>query len=231
MGTFLAMTIRTGSLAALLGLVVLAGCGEGAGEQIGARLLNVVVPLMSGASMGSGGDAGSVAAPDFSAQAIAQDTSKFMAFNLTTLGIATPAQIIADNGADETWRTQAGYTATFRDGMLVATRGLGDDLMAADTGQVRAALRAGGGSARRVTEFLGDQDQIESMTFDCVIVAAGPETIDLGLRQVPTRKFDETCTNPRLVFSNIYWLDSVGAILQSRQFVSSTVAYLRSNRL
>jgi len=225
------MILKSGGLAALLCSVILAGCGEGAGAQLGERVLGVVIPLVAGASMGSGGDARTITPPDFSAQAIAQDTSQFMVLNLTTLGIAAPARIIADNGADVTWRTQAGYTASFRDGMLVATRGLGDDLMAAEAGQVRAALRAGGGSARRVVEFLSDQDQIESMTFDCVIVAAGTETIDLGLRQVPTRKFDETCTNPRLVFSNIYWLDSAGAIVQSRQFVSPTVAYLRSNRL
>ena len=231
MGAVLEMTLKSGSLAALLCSVILAGCGEGAGAQMGERVLGTVLPLIAGASMGSEGNARSVAAPDFSAQAMAQDTSQFMAFNLTTLGIAAPARIIADNGADETWRTQAGYTASFRDGMLVATRGLGDDLMAAEAGQVRAALRAGGGTARRVAEFLSDQDQIESMTFDCVIVAAGSETVDLGLRQVPSRKFDETCSNPRLVFTNIYWLDSAVGIVQSRQFVSPTVAYLRSNRL
>jgi len=225
------MTLKSGSLVALLCSLMVAGCGEGAGAKLGERVLGAVIPLVARTTMGSEGNTRTIAPPDFSAQAIAQDTSQFMAFNLTTLGIAASARIIADNGTDETWRTQAGYTASFRDGMLVATRGLGDDLMAADAGQVRAALRAGGGSARRVAEFLTDQDGINALTFDCDIVASGTETIDLGLRQVPTRKFDETCTNPRLVFSNIYWLDSAGTILQSRQFVSPTVAYLRSNRL
>jgi hypothetical protein len=42
-----------------------------------------------------------------------------------------------------TWRTGRGQTLSFRDGVLVATRSLGNDLMSADVAGTQAALRGG----------------------------------------------------------------------------------------
>jgi hypothetical protein len=115
--------------------------------------------------------------------------------------------------------------------VLVATRGLGADLMTIDSAGVREALRAGGGTVDRRMETLSTQDQIVTDTFRCTIVPAGSETVSLGVREATLRRFDEECRSRSLVFDNIYWLGEGGEIVSSRQYVSPTVAYLRSNRL
>jgi hypothetical protein len=55
--------------------------------------------------------------------------------------------------------------------------------------------------------------------------------VNLGVREATLRRFDENCRGTTIIFDNIYWVDGSGAIVSSRQYVSPTVAYLRSNRL
>lgn len=208
------------ALAALAGL---AACGDGARESLGFRVYEALF---------QGDDAAvPMETPGFTAQLIAERPQDYMIVDVPTLGLNQPARIIAANGPETTWQAQGGATFAFDDGILVATRGLIDDLLVADSAATRAALRAGGGTVQRVIESLDSQDQLSSMTFDCTITRDGPETVNLGLREVTLLKFTEACANPRLVFENAYWLDAAGDILSSRQFVSVTVAYLRSNRL
>ena len=230
MGTVLAMSDVCAAKACLAAAVTaaalaLSGCGDLAKSGIGSRVIGTLVPSMAQV----------VAAPgsrlDFSPQTIAANTSQFQIFTINALSGQAPGRLIQENGAEQTWASQSGFTASYRDGLLVATRGLGDDLMASDTGQVRAMLAQGGGHAQRAVDFLDDFDRIETVRFECEIAVQGREVVDLGLRQPELAKYEETCSSPTLVFTNIYWLDGVGEILQSRQFVSQTVAYLRSNRL
>lgn len=211
--------------AALSAVLLLSGCGDLAKTGIGSRVIGVVFPSMVQAE-------GPTTDPlDFSPQTIAANTSQYQIFTINALGVQAPGRLVQDNGADQTWASQSGFTASYRDGLLVATRGLGSDLMASDTGQVRSVLAQGGGHAQRAVDFLDDFDQIETVRFECEIDAQGREVVDLGLRQPELAKYEETCSSSKLVFTNIYWLDGTGEILQSRQFVSQTVAYLRSNRL
>lgn len=210
---------------AVIGMALLAGCGDLATTGVGPRVIGALFPSMAAPPVAVAN------APDFNPEAIVADPGKYAIFTINALAVQAPGRIIQDNGAEQTFASQSGFTASYRDGLLIATRGLGDDLMASDTGQVRQVLAQGGGTAQRAVDFLDDFDRISTMRFDCEIVAQGQEVVDLGLRQPSLSKFEETCTSPKLVFTNIYWLDSTGDILQSRQFVSQTVAYLRVNRL
>ena len=208
----------------LAALIALGGCGAQTSAGIGGQLIGAVLPAFAGPQP-------QAAQFDFSPQTIAANTSQYQIFTINALAVQAPGRLIQDNGADQTWASQSGFTASYRDGLLVATRGLGNDLMASDTRQVRSVLAQGGGHAQRAVDFLDDFDQIETVRFECEIDAQGREVVDLGLRQPELAKYEETCTSSKLVFTNIYWLDGAGDILQSRQFVSQTVAYLRSNRL
>jgi Group 4 capsule polysaccharide lipoprotein gfcB, YjbF len=229
MGTVLAMSdvtglagiVRGGLLAAGLALT---GCGDIAKSGLGSQMIGALIPALAGTPSAP-------SALDFSPQTIADHTDQYQIFTINAMSVQAPARLIQDNGTGQTWASQSGFTASYRDGLLVATRGLGDDLMASDTGQVRAVLAQGGGQAQRAVDFLDDFDRVETVRFACEIAAQGREVVDLGLRQPELAKYEETCSSPTLVFTNIYWLDAAGEILQSRQFVSQTVAYLRSNRL
>ncbi|MCP1170496.1 YjbF family lipoprotein [Limimaricola litoreus] len=216
------MTIRIRMTAALLGLGLMAGCG-GAGGLTGA-LQGAIAPLV-----GTQPTAAPVAA-GASGKGRA-DPSTLRRVGLNTLGLTGTATRLIDNGVSASFAGPQGFTYTMRDGMLVSTRGLGDDLMATDARQSRAALRAGGGQARRVHETLDGLDRIERAEFDCTVTPKGVETVDLGTRRVQARRFDESCRGAALLFDNYYWLDAAGEIISSRQFVSRGVAYLRSNDL
>lgn len=243
MGTVLEMKRKLIGVAAAV--LLLAGCGDTADEG-GAGGGN---PLLSGPEArvlsafgsirrvaGGIGSDDSVSAPrtvpgGFAPEAIAAEPDAYRLVQINAFGIAEPARIIQENGDEVTLALQSGPTAAFDDGILVATRGFGDDLLTIESRGVAEALRAGGGTVARRMETLTGQDQILTDSFACTITAAGAETVNLGLREESLRRFDENCRGSALIFDNIYWLDAAGSIIASRQYVSPTVAYLRSNRL
>ena len=74
---------------------------------------------------------------------------------VTLLGrnaVAAMTRAGSNNGV-ETWRTAKGVTLSFRDGILVASRGLGGDLMGANVDGVLAAILRGTGTAQRRHAF------------------------------------------------------------------------------
>lgn len=225
--------MTTGVVAAAL----VAGCGPMGDAGIAGRLVQDVLPAaMSGTltpqSLGAQPSAAASAQQQtFSPEAIAADPGNYMAFDLRTVAISALGVRAGRNGDEVTYFANTGFSVTLEEGLLVATRGLGQDLMAADVSGVRAALARGGGSAQRVHEILDSRDQVVRQTFDCTIVATGVESIDLGTRTIQALRFEETCTGETASFVNLYWLDGSSTIMQSRQLVSPTVAYLRSNRL
>ncbi len=216
-----ALRVTLGAAALALGV----GCGQIGGSP--------AMQIVAGAVGGGGGPDATPPEnqPGFTGAEIAAAPGSYMAFEARSIGVSGLGLLAGANGARQTFIGQTGYSVTLEEGLVVATRGLGDDLMAADVSGVRAALAAGGGPARRVHETLDAQDRILRRSYDCVVAPAGTETIALPTRQVTALRFDESCTGPAVAFNNIYWLDDAGRILQSRQLVSSTVAYLRSTKL
>jgi hypothetical protein len=239
MGALLEMT-RIGL--ALLAALALAGCGGGTGDGAGAtgpgsaeaRVLAVVgqVGRVAG-GIGSDRDVSATRSipGGFAPEAIAAEPEAYRLVQVNALALQEPARIIQRNGNEVTLALQSGPTAAFDGGILVATRGFGDDLMTLESRGVLEALRAGGGSVTRRMERLDDQDQLLTESFACIIAPAGTEEVSLGLRTVSLRRFNENCRGETLIFDNIYWLDGGGSLLASRQFVSPSVAYLRANVL
>jgi hypothetical protein len=138
---------------------------------------------------------------------------------------------LSANGDRITWASDDGDSLTLRDGIVVATRGLGNDLMGADLAQVYPALVRGRGSARRVHDYLGGEDQIVRSVFQCEIVTLRAEVIEIFQRQHATRVVREACTGPAGGFTNLYWIDAAGAIWQSRQWVSARVGRIDIQKL
>lgn len=240
MGAVLEMKRISLGLAAALSLAGCASLSEtpaatgGTNRTAEERILSTVGQV--GGLLGGVGSDDSVSAPravpgGFTPQAIAAEPGAYRLAQVNALGLAEPARVIQENGDEITIALQSGPTAAFDDGILVATRGFGDDLFTLDSRGVVEALRAGGGTVSRRMETLDAQDQIRTSTFACTIAAAGSESVNLGLRELTLRRFDENCRSEAFVIDNIYWLDGAGDILASRQFVSPTVAYLRTNAL
>lgn len=132
---------------------------------------------------------------------------------------------VAVNQDVETWLAVDNISVSFRQGVLVASRGLGADLMGADVTGTLAAL---GGQAppvyRRQMRFLTGDHRTTYMTAGCSMTVAEKETV----AGRPTQRLEERCEAQGLEFTNLFWVDGAGHILRARQWVSPDVGYLES---
>jgi hypothetical protein len=143
---------------------------------------------------------------------------------------AATAQVGGDNGTKRTWLTVDGISVTFDNGVLIATRGLGDDLMGADAPAV-SALSAGAGQHMRTHDYLDGSDRIVRRVFECEVRSEGAQTIEIVERRSRTLKVTEACASRNLAFENTFWITSAGTIMQARQWVSPLVGYIDYQRL
>lgn len=132
---------------------------------------------------------------------------------------------VARTGDVTVWQTLDGITLSMRQGVLIATRGLGDDLMSAEVDGVLALLRggAGEGPVPHIRSRLDGEDRTEFRSYQCKREAATP---DAGLRRV-----EVLCVSPRDRFANTYWLNPAGAVVRSRQWISPALGHLESTRI
>ncbi len=129
------------------------------------------------------------------------------------------------------WRTDDNVTLTMRNGVLVSTRGLGDDLLSSRV-QV-SGTRPGPSSGGEHVQYIrtAEYDSLQ-MSFACELVDLGPETIVIVERKHATRHLQQRCTGPSGEFVNDYWADSgAGLIWQSRQWAGPGIGYMRFRRL
>lgn len=220
MGTVLAMIKQT----LTLGLLTLFGaCGPLNEGNIGldaARQIGTLVGIAPAPPAPS-------VAPNI-ANAAPGDVLLVTIVNRNAVAPLTKAQI---NGNRVTWISPGDVSMTFADGVLIGTRGLSEDLMGADANGVRAAIRAGGGTATRRHSFLTSLDQIRTRSMTCTITQVAAETLTLVSGTAAAIKYDESCTG-EMVFTNSYWVDaSTGAMLRSLQVVSASDGYIQADQL
>lgn len=133
-----------------------------------------------------------------------------------SIGFASLMTPIGENGTVTTWANPEYQTLALRDGVLLATRGLPDDLMSAEA-PTAAELARGTGSHRRVHHLLDGADQSRRLTFDCALSVSPSETIIVLGKAYATRVVGESCEGPSGRLENRYWFDAAGAIRQSHQ--------------
>lgn len=142
-------------------------------------------------------------------------------------GMMTP---YGQNRNVQTWASGTPETVSLRDGILVATRGFGPDMMTSiglDAAQVRSAA----GGFHRVYYYLDGDDQPQSLAFDCQYTSNGPDSVTIIGLSYATHRVTEDCANPSSKFQNVYWFDGSGKLRQSDQFVSPQLASLRLQRV
>ncbi|EAQ03081.1 hypothetical protein OB2597_13093 [Pseudooceanicola batsensis HTCC2597] len=116
--------------------------------------------------------------------------------------------MFAQNGEVRTYMTPDQISFSLRRGILIASRGLGNDLMSADVSGVLARIRAGSGRAVRVHTYLDGEDQLVDHRFDCAYSRA------------ETGEVLERCEGPTASFTNRYTLNRAGGIAVSVQWIS-----------
>lgn len=205
-------------------LTALTACGPLYENNLGIRLLE------AGQKMTGLGPEPAPAAPAIPPEVANAAPGDVLLVKIIARNAVAPMTKAAQNGNAITWISPGKVTMAFEDGILVGTRGLGDDLMGVDPIGVRAALNAGGGTATRRQSFLTSEDQIATRDLACTITKVGGETLQTIAGPQPTTKFEEDCKGPALEFKNSYWL-SGGTIIRSRQAVSAGIGFIQADQL
>ena len=137
-------------------------------------------------------------------------------------GDGTPGRI-------EQWRAVDDITFTFRDGILVASRGVPFDgllsaAVAAD-GQGRAGPARGGA---RVMQYRVGDNETFTLRLSCRLEDLGPVTLEVVEEFYPTQHLRESCEGEGGTITNDYWVDRRdGRLWQSRQWLGPNTGYVR----
>lgn len=134
------------------------------------------------------------------------------------------SRVAISNGV-ETWLAVDNISLSFRQGVLVASRGLGFDLMAADAAGTLTAIAGQGPPVyRRQMRYLTGEHHSTYLMAGCSMKMVGIEAVG-GQR---LNRLEEKCRARRDVFTNIFWLNASGAVVESRQWVSPQIGYIRN---
>ncbi|MEP2919532.1 MAG: YjbF family lipoprotein [Sulfitobacter sp.] len=133
-------------------------------------------------------------------------------------------------GTVEIWESSDKAQVFLRDGIVVGSRGIGGDIIAAGANATLSALkRQGKGSGLR--EFIVSDGDVTTTKYEfrCDVENLGAERISVASQAFDTIHMQETCTveGPELrVVRNDYWVQQPsGFVRKSRQWMGPRVGY------
>ena len=134
---------------------------------------------------------------------------------IPSLGVSGGMARVSLRGNVSEWRSADGIGLTLLGGQIIATRGLGPDLLIADANGADPALRHGGGEYSRTMHWLDGENHDRSEEFACSLRIAETQATSAE------RALSETCAGPQTAFTNSYAVSATsGAPLRSDQWVS-----------
>ena len=120
----------------------------------------------------------------------------------------------ADTVTHAYWKSTQGFQIVTSDGLLVATRGFGYDLILLDPDPTRIAFSGGASVYERKLGMIDGRYQYHHSVLQCV------------MRYETSRKWIEHCTG-FVDFFNTYRLGADQQILESQQWVSEQVGHIQ----
>lgn len=123
------------------------------------------------------------------------------------------------NGGVETWASGDSRTLSFRDGILIATRGFGPDIMQA-AGPSLEQVASGEGEYTRIYEYLDGSDKTQRRTYRCRLENRGAAEITVVERQHTVRHVAEICQGDAGEFVNEYWFENENFLRKSNQLLN-----------
>ncbi|HRO14954.1 MAG TPA: YjbF family lipoprotein [Paracoccus sp. (in: a-proteobacteria)] len=202
--------------AAIALLAALAGCGNMGNE--GPSALGMTRQALGQIAAERAAARTPAPAPDparMAAEALSVNKGPLILAGLESLNTTQVLALTGENGGMRTYMTSNEQALILRGGMVVGTRGLGNDLSVAEAGQAAALIRAGrSGSAQRIMRYYTGDGLERPLVFDCTI-GPGPKA---GVMV-------EDCQGHGARFQNSY-LVSGGGIGVSRQWIGPGLGYV-----
>jgi hypothetical protein len=210
--------------------VVLAGCGSDTGKTEGVAITRNVLRGIVARFAGTKGDA--TAAPQVSddqlaAAGLASFPGPLMLAKIEVQGATTLIGLYGENGAMRTYAAPNEQSIILRNGMLAGTRGLGRDLMSADTAAAAAVIRSRrAGNAEKTLRYLDGEGRERPLPLSCAIRPAGTQSYDLAGKAFSGTQMLETCTGLGLSIESSYLVTAQGDIVASRQWIGPVVGHV-----
>ena len=137
------------------------------------------------------------------------DPGQRLAAELASRNAQAQLWVVGRNGPVTTWQTADSITVSLAaPGVVLGTRGLGEDLHVADVAATAAALTAGRGAEglRRTHRTLDGGQRLVSAEYLCTLRPAGSDMVQVGQTRRAALRFDETCRSADGDgFTNHYW--------------------------
>ena len=132
----------------------------------------------------------------------------------------------------ETWLGADGATVSLSNGELVSTRGLGNDLMGSVVPEATTLKQRLGSSYTKTMRFLTADDQNSDLRLECTVRKFHKhEEIVIFEKAHEVLKYFEACKSENYILENLYWQNSKGLTVMSKQFHSPSVGKLLIMRL
>lgn len=199
-------------------LALLSACGNDGGA--GADAISILAQTASQVALPSGQDGvGRQAAPakspeEAAAEAMRVNSSPLIRTGFESLGQTQIMAMTGQNGSMRTYMTPAEEALILRGGLLIGTRGLGNDLSVAEA-RTEPLIRAGrNGSGDRIMRYFAGDGLERPLQFTCSV---GP-----GPRPSVTV---EDCQGHGISFQNSYMVQD-GLITVSRQWIGPALGYV-----
>jgi Group 4 capsule polysaccharide lipoprotein gfcB, YjbF len=171
-----------------------------------------------------------VAAPAITRESIRQLGVPLVRASIPARGSVGFMGVLDTKGDIVTWQTTSRDGVVMQRGMVLQSRGLGDDLMSARVPSA-AQVAQGAGSFARQYIYLNGADQEVKWNYACTFEQTGSETIEIVGLAYATRLVTETCDGSEGRITNQYWIEPGGSIRQSVQWISKGVGYMKLESL
>lgn len=223
------MTLRPRHAVALGAiLALLTGCGSDTSKTENMRIAGGVAKGVFGLLKPGGGakPAAGIGQEDLAASALRSNAGPLLLATIEARGTTTVLGMIGENGNMRTYATPNQQSLIFRNGILVGTRGLGHDMMSAETGNLRALLVSGGGKTNRVQRYLDGEGVERPLPLSCTVTPGEAKSYSFAGTAWSGRQMIERCQSGGLTIENHYLVTASGQIALSRQWIGPSLGHV-----
>ena len=144
---------------------------------------------------------------------------------ISSLNGKNQATLVALGNNDEklTWVSADGISLTYDRGVLIATRGYSEDLLALMYSNPAHLFKSKKLNYKRVHRYLNGENQYADITFQCFGRKVLSQPLNILEYKLIVDKFIEKCSNSKHSYTNEYdLLSNTSIVIKSKQWVSPT---------
>lgn len=220
--------MNTRILTLLLATATLAGCGNRGNDEVSAvgSLRQAVGQIASGAIRRDTPAAAPVSPEAMAAEALRVNPGPLILVALESMGSTQVLALVGENGGMRTYMTKNEQAVILRGGMLVGTRGLGNDISVLEGEAANALVRGRrAGDAPRIMRIYTGDGRETPMRLNCRIMPGAREGFTLA--GAPSgAAVSETCTVGGAIIRNDYLVGASGSVAASRQWAGPELGYI-----